>query len=70
MLNMFNLCKKKYMALVLQYSGRNIIGVPKKQNNFWDTVNLYILTFLFGSLFRYRSSNFAIAKVVDLNLFA
>ena len=46
----------------------NIIATIKMRNNF--SYNLKMVSFLYCSLFSYRSSNFSIAKVVDLYLFA
>ena len=48
--------------------GENIIATIKMRNDF--CYPLKMVTFLYCSPFSYRSSNFAIAKVVALNLFA
>ena len=45
----------------------NIIATIKMQNNICYTLKMVI--FLYCSPFSYRSPNFAIAKVVALNLF-
>ena len=58
--------------------GENIIATIKMRNNFCYPLKMIIFpilrqqywTFLYCSPFSYRSSNFAIAKVVALNLFA
>ena len=50
--------------------GENIIATIKMWNNFCYPLKMVYCTFLYCSLFSYRSSNFAIAKVVALNHFA
>ena len=50
---------------------QNIIDAPKIRNRFWISTNIAILDFFsIARTFSYRSSNYAIAKVVDLTLFA
>ena len=57
-----------------KYSRRNYYWCPKNMKYFFVTyinsqfpnIAIAILDFLYGSPFRYRSSNFAIAKVVVL----
>ena len=64
---------------IIHYTvGENIIATIKMQNNFCYPFKMVIFpillsqywTFLYCPPFSYRSSNFAIAKVVALNLFA
>ena len=50
--------------------GENIIATIKMRNNFCYPLKMVIWTFLYCSPFSYPSSNFPIAKVVALNLFA
>jgi hypothetical protein len=55
--------------ILLLPSKYEIIFLPSKNGIFFN-IALAILDFLYCSPFSYRSSNFAIAKVVALKLFA
>ena len=67
---------REYLHRITTVS-ENIIATIKMRNNFRYPLEIVIFptlrqkywTFLFSSPFCYRSSNFAIAKVVTLNLF-
>ena len=61
------LCYNLFSAFTV---GKNIIPIIKMRNNFCYPLKMRYWTFLYCSLFSYCSSNFAIAKVVALNLFA
>ena len=72
------LCNKLLSSSYYVYTiSENIIGTPKILNNFWchtKMLNFPMLRqpywLLYCSPFIYRFSNFAIAKVVSLKLFA
>ena len=55
-----------YQSIALSTVGENIIATIKMRNNFCYPLKMVI--FFYSSPFSYRSSNFAIAKVVPLNL--
>ena len=70
--NMLN--TKEYWTRVLYTVDENIIATIKMRNNFYHPSKMVILPilrfFLYCSPFSFRSFNFAIAKVVALNVFA
>ena len=72
-MNEINYVNKIKLAHVYIVS-ENIIATIKillsfKNNNFYNIV-IAILAFLYCFPFSYRSSNFALAKVIALNIFA